>query len=292
VIISSVIGGLGNQMFQYAVGRALAFERGGALRLDVRDFAGYDLHYGFELLRVFNCHAEIANREDLTSVLGWQSLPVVKRILLRPTMSWLRTHKFALEPHFHYWQGIAEVPLNCYLQGYWQSEKYFAKIASTIRSDFTFKSEMSEKNLELSKKIEHLNSISLHVRRGDYVSDAKTNTVYASCMPEYYQNAVQYISRHVTEPYFFVFSDDMAWAKEHLKLQYPCEYVDINSGLESYNDMRLMSLCKHHIIANSSFSWWGAWLNQNPGKIVVAPRKWFSIDIDTKDLLPQEWVTL
>jgi hypothetical protein len=112
------------------------------------------------------------------------------------------------------------------------------------------------------------------------------------CPISYYQNAINYISAQVEQPYFFIFSDDMGWAKENLKMDLPCIYIDHNHGAESYNDMRLMSLCQHHIIANSSFSWWGAWLNASSNKIVIAPKKWFANNNNVKDLLPIDWITL
>jgi hypothetical protein len=108
----------------------------------------------------------------------------------------------------------------------------------------------------------------------------------------YYCTAIQYVSERVEQPHFYVFSDDMAWAKENLKLEFPCHYMEHNKGAESYNDMRLMSLCRHHIIANSSFSWWGAWLNPGTSKIVIAPKNWFAKPADVSDLYPAGWVTL
>lgn len=135
--------------------------------------------------------------------------------------------------------------------------------------------------------------MSLHVRRGDYVSDARTHATLGVCSLDYYRAAVRYIADHVEAPEFFVFSDDIAWAQANLELGHPCHYVDHNRGAESYNDMRLMSLCRHHIIANSSFSWWGAWLNPRADKVVVAPARWFAggnrvVD----DLFPPGWVRL
>lgn len=279
-------------MFQYAAGRALSLEYGVPLRLDVSGFAGYGLHQGFELRRVFDCHAESATKADVRSILGWQFLAGVRRILARPSMNAFCTKAFVVEPQFHYWPGIKNVPRDCYLVGYWQSEKYFVDADSDIRTDFTFKSPLTGMNAELSAQIAGVNSVSLHVRRGDYVANKKNQLIYCACSLDYYQAAIQYISAHVENPNFFIFSDDLAWVKSSLKMDFPCQYVDHNQGAESYNDMRLMSLCKHNIIANSSFSWWGAWLNMNPDKIVIAPKKWFFKEIYTKDLIPQGWVRL
>ncbi len=292
MIISKLIGGLGNQMFQYAVGRTCSLELGVPLRLDVSGFANYRLHQGFELQRIFNCPVEIANETDVRSILGWNSAPTIRRILSRPDMAMFRRKMYVVEPHFHYWQGIENVPTNCYLFGYWQSEKYFKKVAKTISSDFTFKPPLNEINAKLAEQIKKQNAICLHVRRGDYANNPKTTAAHGLCSLEYYKSAIQYVINKVDQPCFYIFSDDPTWVRENIKIEFPSHYVDHNNGEESYNDMRLMSMCKHHIIANSSFSWWGAWLNPNPDKIVVAPRKWFANNNDVSDLFPSGWVTL
>lgn len=292
MIISQVIGGLGNQMFQYAAGRALSLERGQPLHLDISGFAGYGLHQGFELQRVFSCPIQIAVESEARSVLGWQCSPVIRRILARPSLSMMRRQNLVIEPHFHYWSGINKVPQDCYLVGYWQSEKYFKDVAAIIRSDFTFKAPLENRNADFAEQIKQVNAISLHVRRGDYAKNPKTNAAHGLCSLNYYQAAIQYMVARVKPPYFFIFSDDIAWVKDNLMMDFPCQYISHNQGQDSYNDMRLMSMCHHHIIANSSFSWWGAWLNPNPDKIVVAPTKWFANENDVKDLFPKSWVAL
>lgn len=292
MIISQIIGGLGNQMFQYAAGCALSLERGQPLRLDISGFVGYGLHQGFELQRVFGCPAEAATEADVRGILGWQSAPLARRILSRPGMAALRRKGFVVEPHFHFWPGISQVPQDCYLVGYWQSEKYFRDAADAIRREFTFKPLLAAMNAGLAEQIARVNAVSLHVRRGDYVNDPKTNATHGACPLDYYRAAIRYVSERVEQPHFFIFSDDIAWVKGNLKMDMPHRYIDHNQGAESYNDMRLMSMCRHHIIANSSFSWWGAWLNPDASKIVVAPKKWFANGKDVGDLFPQGWVTL
>lgn len=292
MVVSQLIGGLGNQMFQYAAGRARSLELGVPLRLDVSGFANYGLHQGFEIQRVFNSTAEIASEADVRSILGWQFFPHIRRIVARPGMAMFRRKEFVVEPHFRFWHGINDVPSDCYLMGYWQSERYFAKAAQQIRADFTFQQHLGNRNIELSKQMGSMNAVSLHVRRGDYVYNSKTTATHGLCSLEYYQEAIHHISKQVQQPHFFVFSDDISWVKNNLKLDHPHQFVEHNYGEESYNDMRLMSLCRHHIIANSSFSWWGAWLNPKEDKIVVAPKQWFANDTNTQDLIPQGWVTL
>lgn len=292
VIISHIIGGLGNQMFQYAAGRAVSLEQNVPLRLDISGFASYRLHHGFELARIFNCAIDIATEKDIQGVAGYRAEGVFRKILVRPCGTMFRGRHFIVEPYFHYWPGIKSVPQECYLVGYWQSERYFRNIAPAIRSDFAFKTPLEGRNVELAGWIAQVNAVSLHVRRGDYVNNPVTNATHGVCSLDYYRDAVRYVSDRIEKPHFFIFSDDVAWVKEHLRVDFPHQYIDHNCGAESYNDMRLMSMCRHHIIANSSFSWWGAWLNPDMNKIVVAPKKWFADDRKTEDLFPQGWATL
>lgn len=292
MVVTNLIGGLGNQMFQYAAGRALSLQYKTPLRLDISGFVNYELHQGFELHRVFNCSAEIASKTDVRRTLGWQSLPFVRRVLLRPSMVAFRHENYIIEPHFHYWPSFHQLTKDSYLQGYWQSEKYFTDVATQIREDFTFKLPMKNKDAELVLDMNQLNSVSLHVRRGDYVINPQATSVHGLCSIEYYQMAIKYISERVHLPNLYIFSDDIAWVKNNLKIDFPHHYINHNHGAESFNDMRLMSFCKHHIIANSSFSWWGAWLNPSADKIVVAPQRWFANDNNTQDLIPHGWVRL
>lgn len=279
-------------MFQYAAGRALSLANDTSLKLDISNFKGYQLHQGFELERVFNCRAELANGADIQGVLGWQNSPMVRKVLLRNRMSRFRSKHFVLEPHFSYWGGLRNVPSDCYIMGYWQSEKYFLEAAVHIRSDFVFRCPMSAQNSELAEQIKQEKSVSLHVRRGDYVSSPQTNATHGVCSIDYYNMAIQYVKERLEGSCFFVFSDDIEWVKANLKIDSPCIYVDHNRGLESYNDMRLMALCQHHIIANSSFSWWGAWLSSHSEQIVVAPKRWFANDTNIQDLHAPDWVPL
>ena len=292
MVITNIIGGLGNQMFQYAAGRALSLKHDVPLLLDVSGFSNYGLHQGFELDRIFYSDIKFASQLDVRSLLGWQNLPSVLRLLSRNSMKAFRSKQFVFEPHFQYWHAINQAPHDCYLLGYWQSEKYFIDIAKQIREDFVFRPEMSSQNAQLALEISRPIAVSLHVRRGDYANNPTVTATHGLCSIAYYQNAINYISAQVEQPSFFIFSDDMGWVKEHLKIDLPCIYIDHNQGAESYNDMRLMSLCQHHIIANSSFSWWGAWLNSRTDKIIIAPKQWFVKDVNTNDLIPNDWVRL
>lgn len=292
LIISNIIGGLGNQMFQYAAGRALSLEQGVPLLLDISGLKNYPLHQGFELSRVFNCATDIASEADIRQVLGWQYPPFIREKLSRPALSRFRRKGFVVEPHFHYWPGVKAAPKASYLMGYWQSEKYFQDQLLAIQSDFTFKLPLSSLNKDLVDQLSAQNAVSLHVRRGDYANNPTTTATHGLCSLAYYQAAISHIIEKVKNTIFYIFSDDVSWVRENLQVDFPCVYVDHNQGAESYNDMHLMSMCKHHIIANSTFSWWGAWLNPRADKIVVAPRQWFANDTPTNDLIPATWVRL
>ena len=293
MIISRITGGLGNQMFQYAAGRALALERGSSWRLDISDFTNYNHQQGFELERIFHCLVAFASNGDVRGMLGWQHSSLSRKILSRRSMRVLRHKQFIIEPHFHYWPEINNAPRDCYLSGYWQSEKYFKMYARVIRADFSFQLPLTNRNAEIAEKIAQVNAVSLHVRRGDYASNPKLLAKHGVCPLTYYEAAIQYITAHIAAPHFFVFSDDMDWVRANLQIKQPCYYIFHNRGVESYNDMRLMSLCRHHIIANSSFSWWGAWLNPSPAKIVLAPQRWFNdYPVNLEDLLPAGWIPL
>lgn len=292
MVITNIIGGLGNQMFQYAAGRALALDRGVPLLLDISGFSNYQLHNGFELGRIFNCTVKAANEADMRGVLHWQSSPFMRRLISRPSISIFRRKEFVVEPHFHYWSEIRNSPRDCYLMGYWQSEKYFSEVAGQIRTDFSFRFPLEGRNAELVKRINQVNAVSLHVRRGDYAMNPKTAATHGLCSLDYYRTSIRQMAERVAQPHFFIFSDDIAWAQGNLEMDFPCVYVQHNCGADSYNDMRLMSKCQHHIIANSSFSWWGAWLNPSVEKIVIAPQKWFANQMDVTDLFPSGWVTL
>ena len=287
MVVVKLMGGLGNQMFQYAAGRALAHAFNTSLKLDISFLSDNTPRHNviqrpYEL-SVFNIKEQFPNKKEVQKF-------TTGRVALSDRLTF-RTYTLYKEPHFHFAPDFLKLKPSVYLDGFWQSEEYFKAIKETIVEEFSFKEKPEGGNKQISDQISGTNSVSIHVRRGDYISNPYTNSYHGTCDLKYYQLAIEIIAQRVTDPYFFVFSDDIEWTKEHLVIDYPSQYVDQNNGDKSYEDLRLMSTCKHNIIANSSFSWWGAWLNSYPDKIVVAPEKWFNnSENNTKDLLPPSWI--
>lgn len=287
MIITRLQGGLGNQMFQYAAGLRLATARHTQLKLDLTllDARGSRTPRTYELHR-FRISAERATPEETEALLAKR--PLAARISRR-----LDRRAAARERHFHYDAAVARLPDGTCLQGYWQSERYFGDVAARVREEFSFERAPSGRNAELAREIAGRAAVSVHVRRGDYAADATTRAFHGLCPIDYYHRAAAYVSERVCNPIFVLFSDDPEWTRTHLEVGGDAIVVEHNGPHDGPEDLRLMSLCRHHVIANSTFSWWGAWLNPDPEKIVIAPERWFADrDHDTRDLLPDRWVRL
>ena len=191
MIISHILGGIGNQMFQYAAGRALSLSTHQTYCLDLNDFTGYQLHNGFELDCVFNIEEVVkSTSSNIQELLGWRANSFAKKILRCPQFAKLRGQSFVVEPHFNYWPEFFELKRNCYLYGYWQSELYFKNIESTIRKDFSFKTPLDKRNEQIALEIANTQSVSLHVRRGDYLNDPKNSNIINVCSLDYYCEAM------------------------------------------------------------------------------------------------------
>ena len=297
MIIVKLCGGIGNQMFQYAAARRLAYVNNVPLKLDLgwfgknralteRDKRNYNLD-------CFMLSVEIAEDDEVSGLISHLNNPLSRRLpyfLKKYISHFNKTH--IVEKAYNFDPEILMLKDNVYLDGYWQSDKYFNDAEDIIRFDFTFCDEPEGQNLRYAELIRNLNSVSLHVRRGDYVTSAKTGAFHGLCSLDYYKQAVNEIFRQTDKPVFFMFSDDMEWVKTNLKIDADIYYVDCNTLDTCHEDLRLMSLCKHHIIANSSFSWWGAWLSSYTDKIVCAPEKWFNASVDTRDNVPGSWTRL
>jgi hypothetical protein len=292
MIIVRLLGGLGNQLFQYAAGLSLAHFHGQRLILDCTRMDNYSLRdYG---LNNFCISAPKAKQEQIFKFTHSNKPKIIRELY----KGWHRLKPYYRrpiykEPYFHYDPKIWQTSKNVYLSGYFVSEKYFAHIQEAIQSEFRLSTIPSSANKTMLNKIKNSTAISLHIRRGDYAHNHKTLAKFGLCSLEYYQRCMQVIEAKISKPHYFVFSDDIFWAKNNLKAKQSMTFVDINDGQTAYEDLRLMSLCEHHIIANSTFSWWGAWLGTNPHKLVLVPKNWFKQkNINTKDLYPQNWLTV
>jgi hypothetical protein len=293
MIIVRLAGGMANQMFPYAIGRHLAHKLGTELKLDISGFHVYknrkDIAFRRYALDVFNIVASFATPEEIKS-LTVREKNLFERLFKKKAGY---PNSYVKEQQRHFDPSILDLKGDLYLEGNWNSPKYFDDIDHIIRNDFTFRQPPLEINLELIDRILSLNAVSIHVRRGDYVWNTKVNSYHGLCGLEYYQRAAKHIADHVESPHFFIFSDDTAWVHQNMHLDGPTTIVDQNSPMQGHEDMRLMSLCHHNIIANSGFSWWAAWLNQHPGKIVVAPIRWVvTPKHNTGSLVPQDWIRL
>ena len=295
MIVVKLMGGLGNQMFQYAFGRSLALKHNVELKLDTSALNNKNIEGDYSIrdfgLKNFNIHNEIASKWDSEK---FKKSKLGKLIdLLSLSISWKSKNFYLREPFFYFYKKATEAPANSYVDGYWQSEKYFNSIRKELLGNFFPLKSLSTQSSIIAGKIKSGESVSIHVRRGDYLSIPENVNLYEACSEKYYYDAIKTITNKFPDVIFYVFSDEPEWFKNTIKIDLPVEYVMHNQGENSYEDLILMSLCKHNIIANSSFSWWGAWLNTNVEKVVVAPKNWFKDrSKNTKDLIPEKWLQL
>ena len=299
MIITRLRGGLGNQLFQYVCGRALslrASNAGNLLKLDVEGYAPAaqeqnrtDTKREYSLSH-FSIVEDIASADEIRRLK--YPFGIVSKGWRFAKVKVFRQFNTGFVPRVLSWTG------NIYLDGFWQSELYFKDAEETIRKELTLKKELGPQATSIAEKIKTIGgaSVSLHVRRGDVARDAATNPYFGICTPTYYEAALTYIKKYTANPHIFIFSDDPAWVKENIKITEPHTFIsDENKGnlLPDYEELVLMSMCAHNIIANSSFSWWGAWLNANPSKIIVAPKEWITRSKrQHKDIAPPSWIRL
>lgn len=270
-----MIGGLGNQMFIYAFYLQMK-KRFSDVYIDISDMVHYKVHYGYEMNEVFNLpQIEFRMNQPLKKVIEFLFFKTILE----------RKQNGALKPYecTYIWPLI-------YFKGFYQSEKYFEEVKEDVRKLFTFDLKKANvKSLQVMQQILYEdNSVSLHVRRGDYLNLKHWDSIGCVCQLPYYRNALLKIKSMVSEPVFYVFSDDIEWVKQNLDLDNAI-YVDWNNGRDSWQDMMLMSCCRNHIICNITFSWWGAWLNPHDDKIVIAPEQW-SKNIESNTVVPQSWI--
>lgn len=252
MVIVRIIGGLGNQMFQYAYAKALE-KKGYQVCIDISEFKRYKLHGGYQLNKFKIDMQKASTLAILFAKIGFRKSIKEKSLLFD--------------------KELLNVPKTAYLKGYFQNENYFLNCKNLLLEQFKINKEFSKTTTSYKHKIlKENNSCSIHIRRGDFVSNQKANKVHGTCDIDYYKRAINFLESQYKNIYFFVFSDDITWAKSNLKLQ-NATYVE--HQVIPHEDLFLMSICRFNITANSSFSWWGAWLNQHKNKVVIAPKQWF-----------------
>ncbi len=299
MIIVRLSGGLGNQMFQYAFGKALSMRRGTELKIDVSRYGTHPEFRKYQL-DAFRISADLISPREMRQ-LGlppFDAADILSRIRRRLFRMWesrlpLSKKRIILEPRFTYCPEILDAGDDVLFIGDWQSEKYFVDAAETMREEFSLSS-WTESGLALRGLIDgekRGTPISLHVRRGDNVSVPHSAKKYGTPPTGYYIAAVAKIAEFVKDPVYYIFSDDAPWVEENLSSLFPRVIVS-GQGATDIEEMILMSLCHHHIIANSTFSWWGSWLDSKPGSVVIAPKRWFLIGTDTSDLIPDGWIQI
>lgn len=265
-------GGLGNQMFQYAFYLRMRYASPFSFFLfDIEP--SQRQHHGYELDRVFNINSK--RRRTCFRLLKQycpKTIDLFKTIIQENSLEFVPDLLKVRHPLLRY-------------EGFWQSEAYFKPVEGIVRKAFIFREELLNKESKgMVPFLKSKNSVSVHVRRGDYLQH---QDYYGQCTESYYKKAIESMQERVPNPFFVFFSDDMEWVKQNIKCE-NAKYVTWNTGKDSWQDMYLMSCCKHNIVANSSFSWWGAWLNSNPNKQVIAPTPWFNYSRDF-DIFPPGW---
>jgi hypothetical protein len=324
MIIAHIFAGLGNQLFQYAAARRLAYVHETVLKLDLHDYSQNQYYYSHSQNRRFgldhfNITAQIASWRDVARLCPLEGFTRVVRRALPDRLSdltlaachqvgvrspydyrtsdyvpgrpvpGLRLGRVVSERFYHFDPAVLSCPDDVCLTGFWQSEKYFQDVSEVIRRELSVKTPLTGKNDEVARQILASDSVSLHVRRGDKALQEH----HLATTPEFCERALTFFRAKLSHPRFFVFTDDWEWVQNKLSRQEDVVFVDHNHDEANYEDLRLMSLCRHNIIAPSSFSWWGAWLNANPAKIVVRPRALFNLaNHDVKDVCPPDWIIL
>lgn len=279
-IIIRLSGGLGNQLFQYALGKYLSLKLECNLYLDTFEYRRHKL-------RKYELHHLKINAKILP--LFWQ---IFCHVFVFKLGRFFCKEVLYKEPFFHFDENVLNIKTSKYLIGAWQSEKYFSSIRSDLLEHFQFNGQIPDEYKNILTLIESTESVSIHIRRGDYVSNPVTNALHGVLPLDYYTQSIDYISARYPNITLFVFSDDFAWVKENINMYQNLYYVDSEDKNPHY-DLILMSKCKHNIIANSTFSWWGAWLNQYENKVVCIPKKWSLYEgSDSKDISPSSWVII
>lgn len=287
--IVRIQGGLGNQMFCYAYAKALQ-NKGNQVKIDISEYQHYKLHGGYQLSH-YELDLDIATVEDVAQ---YYRNTIFDKVLHKLSIHYFDFDNRIMEKTLAFDEELLRVKDDSFVQGYFQNENYFKDIRVDILNDFTFCKPLSDYSAKIEQEIKATKvACSLHIRRGDYTKKQNIS-IHGVCSLEYYQRAIQHMLNECPDTTFFVFSDDMAWVKANLPINNAC-YVGSEAARLPHEDIHLMQLCHHNIIANSSFSWWGAWLNQYDEKIVIAPKEWFQsaeLKVASQNIPANDWLRL
>lgn len=295
MIIVKITGGLGNQLFQYSFGRYLSMKFESEVKYDIQtNYDSSNISNRNVGLSNFNIHLKIATNYEIykfkffkNTIFARIERKMVQKIPILNRNLFVQKFKTKRNSAIQYYD-------NCYYDGYWQSENYFKEISSILKSELVsnFNPILSTDSSIILEKIRKSNSVSVHIRRGDYISNKPNRKIFFNCPLKYYETSINYVTTRISDPIYFLFSDDIEWIN---KMFIGEQYRIVSNNFNSPEvDLFLMCNCKHNIIANSSFSWWGAWLNQHPEKIVIAPKQWYKgkYKDKSKDLIPPEWIQI
>jgi hypothetical protein len=288
MVIVKIQSGLGNQLFQYAAGRSLARRLGTALVLDTSDFTPQSFRrYGLGDFMIAAGFLGPRARYGIKKLRQQWLTPV--RVMAQAG----GIIRIIVDGHHGFDETIQQKATVVYLDGYWQSERYFTADRELLLAEFTLRAPASPAITPLLARIQAETSVCVHVRRGDYLSTPIGQQNWAACGPGYYHAAMAHIGKRAADAKFYLFSDDPAWVQSHFGSAANCVVVSGQMTQSDLEDFRLMMNCRHFIIANSTFSWWAAWLGRQPDKMVVAPKTWYCSEKFTdKDLVPERWVRL
>ena len=288
--IVNIIGGLGNQMFQYALAIALQHKyTNEQIKIDISHFNRYRLHNGYELGRIFGVSIPISSYKELLKVTYYVPWYKVSRCIRRVLPQ--RSTEFIEKRDYVYDNSVFSVKGDCYFEGYWQSSKYFNNCKGDILKAFTFPDISDQDNLRIMDSLKSSSSVSMHIRRGDYVNAVNYQGI---CDKDYYLRAIEEVKKRIENPSFFIFSNDIIWCENNIRpliKDNPMTFVVHNTGNNSYKDMQLMSLSRACIIANSSFSWWAAYLNKREDRIIIAPKRWVN-HCESEDIYVNTWLKI
>lgn len=292
-VVTKLDGGLGNQMFQYAVGKSLALKNNSELLLDISSLSDKDEQQGTFIQRgykldVFRIEAGTVKEDQFDRI---RNLPLnrlrsfIAKVFSTHFSLYFKAKNRMFDPRIFSLKG------NIYIEGNWLSEKYFLEIREQLLEDFSYKNQATGKNKEIQDLIlRQNNTVALHIRRSDYVTNPAASKHFAQLSLDYYYRALGLLEKQLGALNVFVFSDDVEWVKDNLKIEHNVTYCDHNDIEHGYEDLRLMISCQNFIIANSTFSWWGAWLSKAANKKVIAPNQWFADDISNKhEIIPSSW---